>query len=78
MNFFKSFFPLSFKFKSTKEFVFTIILYAAFAVVTSIIFGFLARIRFVGLLFSTTGFLSSVYATGGIVVAILHKTNVIK
>lgn len=78
MEFLKKFFPFSFKFTTTKDFVITIVLYAVFAVVAGVILGFMSRIPFVGFIFSITSYLTSVYATGGIVVAILHKVNVIK
>lgn len=78
MNFLKKFFPFSFKFTTTKEFVWTIILYVAAEVVAGIILGFLARIPFIGFTFSIASYLTGVYVTGGIVLAILHKVGVIK
>mgnify|MGYP003289841044 FL=1 len=78
MDFLKKFFPFSFKFEDTKQFVWTIILYALGASVIGFIFGLMSGIAFVGWAFSVAGYLTSIYATGGIVLAILHKVGVIK
>jgi len=78
MEFLKKFFPFSFKFETTKQFVWTIILYCVAAFVAGFILGFMALIPYVGWIFSTLSYLFGVYTTGGIVVAILHKVGVIK
>lgn len=78
MNFLKKFFPFSFKFETTKQFVWTIILYCVFAFVAAIIFTLMSNIRFIGWTFSTLSYLSSLYSTGGIVLAILYKVGVLK
>ncbi len=78
MNFLKKFFPFSFKFETTKQFVWTIILYFVAAFVVGLIFGFMTFIPYIGWLFSTLSYLFGVYATGGVVIAILHKVGVIK
>jgi len=78
MNFLKKFFPFSFKFETTKQFVWTIILYVAVNVVASIIFALMGRIPFVGWMFSIANYATYLYCLGGIVLSILHKVGVIK
>lgn len=78
MDFLKKFFPFSFKFETTKQFVWTIILYVVAEIVAGIILGLLALIPYVGFLFTIASYLVGVYATGGIVIAILKKVGVIK
>lgn len=78
MDVLKKIFPFSFKFEDTKQFVWTIVLYCVAAFVVAFIFGLMSGIAFVGWIFSITSYLVGVYATGGIVMAILHKVGVIK
>lgn len=78
MNFIKKFWPFSFKFENTKQFVWTIVLYAVGACVAAFILGLMSGIAFVGWMFSMAGYLVSLYATAGIVFAILNKVGVIK
>lgn len=78
MDVLKKIFPFSFKFENTKQFVWTIVLYCVAAVVVGFILGLMSGIAFVGWIFSTASYLTGVYATGGIVMAILHKVGVIK
>lgn len=78
MDFLKKFFPFSFKFETTKQFVWTIILYVAAEVVLGVIFGLMSNIPFVGFVFSIASYLTGVYCFGGIVLSILNKVGVIK
>ena len=79
MDFLKKFFPFSFRPKEvTKDFVLTIVLYAVASVAGGFVLGLLARIPFIGFLFSIASYLFGLYCTGGIVLAILHKVGVIK
>ena len=78
MDFLKKFFPFSFKFETTKQFVWTIILYVAVNVVASIIFAFMGRRPFVGWVFSIANYATYLYCLGGIVLSILNKVGVIK
>lgn len=78
MNFIKKFWPFSFKFEQTKQFVWTIVLYAVGAFVAAFILGLMSGIAFVGWMFSMASYLVGLYATAGIVFAILKKVGVIK
>ncbi|MBQ8795755.1 MAG: hypothetical protein IJZ54_04970 [Clostridia bacterium] len=78
MDFLKKFFPFSFKFETTKQFVWTIILYCVGAFVAGIIFGLMSNIPFVGWMFSIASYLTSLYATAGVVFSILYKVGVFK
>ncbi len=78
MDFLKKFWPFSFKFETTKQFVWTIILYCVAAFVAGLIFGLMSNIPFVGWAFDVAAYASSLYATAGVVFSILHKVGVMK
>lgn len=78
MDMLKKIFPFSFKFETTQQFVWTIILYVAVNVVVSIVLSFMGRIPFVGWVFSIANYATYLYCLGGIVISILNKVGVIK
>lgn len=78
MDFLKKFFPFSFKFETTKQFVWTIVLYVVVNAVASVIFTLMGRIPFVGWVFSIANYATYLYCLGGIVLSILNKVGVIK
>lgn len=78
MDLLKKLFPLSFKVSEVKDLVISIIVYAVIDVVCGVLIGLLAKIPLIGILFSLVGTLIGVYATAGIVLAILVFVKVIK
>lgn len=78
MEVLKKIFPFSFKFETTKQFVWTIILYVIACVVIGITLGFMGRIPFIGWVFRIANYLTYPYCCGGVVLSILHKVGVIK
>lgn len=78
MDFLKKFFPFSFKFETTKQFVWTIVIYVIVNAVASVIFSLMSNIPFVGWVFSIANYATYLYCLGGIVLSILHKVGVIK
>lgn len=78
MDLLKKLFPLSFKVSEVKDLVISIIVYALIDVVCGVLIGLLAKIPLIGILFSLVGTLIGIYATAGIVLAILVFVKVIK
>lgn len=78
MDLLKKLFPLSFKVSEAKDLVISIIVYAVIDVVCGVLIGLLAKIPLIGILFSLVGTLIGIYATAGIVLAILVFVKVIK
>ena len=78
MDTLKKLFPLSFKVKEVKDLVISIIIYAVIDVVCGIVISLLAKLPIIGILFSLVGALIGIYATAGIVLAILVFVKVLK
>lgn len=78
MDTLKKIFPHAFKPTDVASLVITILLYIVFDVVAGAIIGLLSGLPIIGFLFSIVGSLVGIYATAGIVIAILVYCKVIK
>lgn len=78
MDFLKKLLPLSFKATDKDNFIKSLIIYIVAAVAMVVLGMLLGWIPVVGKLLSIIGYVVDIYVTGGIVVAILVFTKVIK
>lgn len=78
MEFLKKYLPHAFKAKQTNDFIVSLIIYAAIAIVGGAIIGLLAKLPIIGLIFSIVGAIVDLYALVGIVLSILVFVKVIK
>ncbi len=78
MDFLKKYLPHAFKAKQTNDFIVSLIIYAAIAIVGGAIIGLLAKLPIIGLIFSIVGAIVDLYALVGIVLSILVFVKVIK
>ena len=78
MDFLKNLLPISFKATDKDNFIKALVIYIVAAVVMTVVGMLLGWIPIVGKLISIIGYVVDVYVTGGVVVAILVFTNVIK
>ena len=78
MDFLKKYLPHVFKAKQTNDFIVSLIIYAAIAIVGGAIIGLLAKLPIIGLIFSIVGAIVDLYALVGIVLSILVFVKVIK
>lgn len=74
----KKIFPQAFKVGDVASLIVTILIYILFDVVAGAIIGLLSKLYIVGILFSILGTLVGIYATAGIVLAILVFCKVLK
>lgn len=78
MDLLKKLLPVSFKATDKDNFIKALVVYIVLLVVMTVLGMLLGRIPLIGILVSVAGYLVDIYATGGIVVAILVFTKVIK
>lgn len=78
MDLLKKYFPHAFKATDLKAFIITLIVYILIDVVCGFVIGLLAALPIVGIIFSLLGALVGLYATVGIVLAILVFLKVLK
>ena len=78
MDFLKKLLPLSFKATDQDNFIKTLVIYIVAAVAMAVLGMLLGWIPVIGKLLSIVGYVADIYITGGIVVAILVFTKVIK
>jgi uncharacterized membrane protein required for colicin V production len=78
MDFLKKYFPHAFKANGLKAFIVTLIVYILIDVVCGFVIGLLAKLPIIGIIFSLLGSLVGLYATVGIVLAILVFLKVLK
>ena len=78
MDFLKKYLPHAFKAKQTNDFIVSLIIYAAIAIVGGAIIGLLAKLPIIGFIFSIVGAIVDLYALVGIVLSILVFVKVIK
>ena len=78
MDFLKKLLPLSFKATDKDNFIKSLVIYIVAAVAMAVLGMLLGWIPVIGKLLSIVGYVADIYITGGIVVAILVFTKVIK
>lgn len=80
MDTLKKLFPRAFKVsrEDVASLIIAILIYVVFDIVAGAIIGLLAAIPIVGILFSILGSLVGIYATAGIVIAVLVFCKVLK
>lgn len=74
----KKYFPQAFKAVDVASLIVAILIYIVFDVVAGAVIGLLSGIAVIGILFSILGTLVGIYATAGIVIAILVFCKVLK
>ena len=78
MDALKKFFPHAFKATELSKLIITIIIYLLIDVVCGFVIGLLAKLPIIGIIFGLLGSLVGLYATVGIVLAILVFLKVLK
>ena len=78
MDMLKKIFPFSFGVKDITALVVALVIYIVGGAVIGLVFGLLAKIPLVGILFSIIGWLVGVYCLIGIILAVLEYFNLIK
>ncbi len=78
MDMLKKFFPDAFRSKDVNSFIVTLVIYGVIAILSGLVFGLLAKIPLIGILFSLIGAVVGLYAIVGIVLAILVFTKIIQ
>ena len=78
MDMLKKIFPFSFGVKDITALVVSLVIYIVGGAVIGLVFGLLAKIPLVGILFSIIGWLVGVYCLIGIILAVLEYFNLIK
>ena len=78
MDALKKFFPHAFKATALSKLIITIIIYLLIDVVCGFVIGLLAKLPIIGIIFGLLGSLVGLYATVGIVLAILVFLKVLK
>ena len=78
MDALKKFFPHAFKASDLTKLIITILIYIVIDIVCGIVIGLLAKLPIVGFIFGLLGGLVGLYATVGIVLAILVFFKVLK
>lgn len=74
----KKIFPLSFQAKDTAQLVIYCLIYIVAGTVLAFLIGILARIPFLGLLFTLISSLLEIYVTAGLIILFLSYFNVLK
>lgn len=78
MDILKSLFPWSFKNKTMKDLIVSILIYMAINIVGGILFGLLSAIPLIGFVFSLLGGLLGIYTLAGVILASLHFFGLLK
>lgn len=78
MDFLKKYLPHAFKAKETNDFIVSLIIYAAVAIIGGAVIGLLSKLPIIGVVFTLVGAVVDVYALAGIALSILVFTKVIK
>ena len=78
MDMLKKIFPFSFGVKDITALVVALIIYIVGGAVLGVVFGLLAKIPLIGILFGIVGWAVGVYCFVGIVLAVLDYFNLIK
>ncbi len=74
----KKIFPQAFKAEDVASLIVAILIYILFNVVAGAIIGLLAKLPIVGFVFGVLGSLVGIYATAGIVIAVLVFCKILK
>ncbi len=78
MDMLKKFYPNAFAASELNSFIIALVIYVIIDVVCGLIIGFLAKIPFVGIIFSILGTVVGLYALIGIILSVLVFAKVIK
>ena len=78
MDILKTLFPWSFKNKTMKDLIVSILIYMAINIVGGIVCGLLAAIPLVGFVFSLLGGVLGIYTLAGVILASLHFFGLLK
>lgn len=78
MDILKSLFPWSFKNKTMKDLIVSILIYMAINIVGGFVFALLSSIPLIGLVFSLLGGALGIYTLAGVILASLHFFGVLK
>ena len=78
MDILKSLFPWSFKNKTMKDLIISILIYMAINIVGGLVFGLLSVVPLIGFVFSLLGGLLGIYSLAGVILASLHFFGLLK
>lgn len=78
MDILKSLFPWSFKNKTMKDLIVSILIYMAINIVGGLVFGLLSAIPLIGFVFSLLGGALGIYTLAGVILASLHFFGLLK
>lgn len=78
MDILKSLFPWSFKNKTMKDLIVSILIYMAVNIVGGFVFALLSGIPLIGFVFSLLGGALGIYTLAGVILASLHFFGVLK
>ena len=78
MDTLKKLFPWSFKNKSMKDLIVSILIYMAINIVGGLVFGLLSAIPLIGFVFSLISGLPGIYTLAGVILASLHFFGLLK
>lgn len=78
MDTLKKLFPWSFKNKTMKDLIVSILIYMAINIVGGLVFGLLSAIPLIGLVFSLISGLLGIYTLAGVILASLHFFGLLK
>lgn len=78
MDILKSLFPWSFKNKTMKDLIVSILIYMAINIVGGLVFGLLSVVPLIGFVFSLLGGALGIYTLAGVILASLHFFGLLK
>ena len=78
MDILKSLFPWSFKNKTMKDLIISILIYMAINIVGGLVFGLLSAVPLIGFVFSLLGGALGIYTLAGVILASLHFFGLLK
>ncbi len=78
MDIIKKVFPDAFRSKDVNSFIVTLVIYGVIAILSGIVFGLLAKLPIIGILFSLVGAVVGLYVLVGVILAILVFVKVIQ
>ena len=78
MDILKTLFPWSFKNKTMKDLIVSILIYMAINIVGGLVFGLLSAIPLIGFVFSLLGGALGIYTLAGVILASLHFFGLLK
>ena len=78
MDALKILFPWSFKNKTMKDLIVSILIYMAINIVGGLVFGLLSAIPLIGFVFSLLGGVLGIYTLAGVILASLHFFGLLK